>query len=75
MFWNGCPISWRSKLHPFVSTNINHAEYCAGATCAKECSYIRNISSEIGIEVSPATLHYESRSYWYLLKNTSSRSN
>ena len=35
-FFEGCAISWRSKLHTYVTTSSNHSEYCAGAKAARE---------------------------------------
>ena len=35
-FFEGCPISWHTKLHSYVTTSTNHSEYCAAAKCARE---------------------------------------
>ena len=59
-YYDGCPISWSSRLHPYVTTSTNHSEYVAGSQCAKEASYLRNLSSELGLDVCPITLYSDS---------------
>ena len=59
-YWNGCPISWSSRLHPYITSCTNHSEYVAGSQCAKEASYLRNLCSELGLDVCPITLFSDS---------------
>ena len=42
-FLDGCPISWRSKLHTYVTTSTNHSEYCAAAKAAREAKYFEKV--------------------------------
>lgn len=39
-FYHNAPISWFSKLHSYVTTCTNHAEYAALATAAKEAQWL-----------------------------------
>ena len=41
MFFEGCVISWHSKLHTYVTTSSNHSEYCAAAKCARESKFLQ----------------------------------
>jgi hypothetical protein len=38
-FYEGCLLSWFSKLHPMVTTSTNHSEYVASAKCAREAAW------------------------------------
>ena len=39
-FFEGCPISWKSKLHSFVTLSTNNSEYCASAKAAREAKWL-----------------------------------
>ena len=39
-FLFGCPISWNSKLHSYITTSTNHSEYCAAARACKEAKWL-----------------------------------
>lgn len=41
-FFFGCPISWHSKHHSYVTTSTNHSEFCAAAKAAKEAKWLEN---------------------------------
>ena len=47
-FFEGCPVSWHSKLHTYVTTSANHSEYCAAAKAAKEAKWWEKLYTEIG---------------------------
>lgn len=36
VFYEGCLLSWHSKLHTMVTTSTNHSEYVASGKCARE---------------------------------------
>ena len=42
-FYKGCPISWKSKLHTYVTLSTNNSEYCASAKGAREATWIKKI--------------------------------
>ena len=54
-FYEGCAISWHSKLHTYVTTSSNHSEYCAGAKAAREAKMLKMMMTELGFgsDVSP----------------------
>ena len=39
-FYSGCAISWKSKLHSFVTTSTNHSELVAAAMAAREAKFL-----------------------------------
>ena len=47
-FFEGCPISWKSKLHSYITTSTNHSEYCASAKAAREAKMFKKLITEIG---------------------------
>ena len=47
-FYNGCVISWNSKLHSIITTSTNHSEYCAAAKAAKEAKKFSMLATQIG---------------------------
>jgi hypothetical protein len=61
-FVEGCPISWHSKLHSYITTSTNHSEYCAAAKAAREAKYLEKVASEVGFEsiVHPIDLFSDS---------------
>jgi hypothetical protein len=42
-FFEGCPLSWSSKLHTLVTTSTNHSEYCAAAKTGREAKWLEKI--------------------------------
>ena len=63
MFFEGCAISWHSKLHSYVTTSSNHSEYCAAAKCARESKFLQMMMTELGYarSVSPIDLFSDSQ--------------
>ena len=63
MFFEGCVISWHSKLHTYVTTSSNHSEYCAAAKCARESKFLQMLMTEMGHakSVSPIDLFSDSQ--------------
>jgi hypothetical protein len=47
-FYSGCAISWKTKLHSFITTSTNHSELVASAMAAREAKYLWGISAVIG---------------------------
>ena len=47
-FYSGCAISWKTKLHSFITTSTNHSELVASAMAAREAKYLWDLSAEIG---------------------------
>ena len=39
-FYSGCAISWKTKLHSFVTTSTNHSELVAAAMAAREAKFL-----------------------------------
>ena len=47
MFFEGCAISWKSKLHTFITLSTNNSEYVASAKCGREAKFIWNLLCSI----------------------------
>ena len=62
-FLAGCPISWNTKLHTYVTTSTNHSEYCAAAKAAREAVWLQNIALALGLPklVRPINLYSDSK--------------
>ena len=62
-FFEGCAISWNTKLHTVITTSTNHSEYCAAAKAAKEAKLIEKVAIEVGMSryVHPVDLFSDSR--------------
>ena len=62
-FFEGCAISWNSKLHTVITTSTNHSEYCAAAKAVKEAKSIEKVAIEVGMSryVHPIDLFSDSR--------------
>ena len=58
-----CVISWRSKLHTYVTTSTNHSETCAAALASKEAKYFEKLTVELGFSrfVLPIDLFSDSK--------------
>ena len=61
VYWWGCPVNWHSKVLRFITTSTNHSEYCAGATCARECAYQDNLANELNLSITPIDLFSDSQ--------------
>ena len=61
-FWDGVPLSWKSRLHSFVLTSSNHSELVASVAAAKEALSLRKLFFAIGLEavVSPIAMFTDS---------------
>ena len=47
-FYSSCVLSWKTKLHSFVTTSTNHSELVASAMAAREAKYLSGILSVLG---------------------------
>ena len=56
---NGGAISWRSKQQPIVTTSTCHAEYVAACEASRETVWLRELLSEMGLEIGAPTPLYE----------------
>ena len=56
---NGGPVSWKSKKQSSVVLSTAEAEYMALASSAQEAVWMRQLSSEIGIEYTKPVIIYE----------------
>ncbi len=61
-FYEGCPISWKTKLHSYVTLSTNNSEYCASAKAAREAKWLHKIFTALGLKdaVSPIDLFSDS---------------
>ena len=59
-YYNGAPISWASKLHPFVTTATNHAELCASAMAAREARFLGQLFERLGEKPYPIAVYSDS---------------
>ena len=48
-FYEGCLISWHSKLHTYVTTSTNHSEYVASAKAAREACWYTKVFTFLGL--------------------------
>ena len=48
-FYSGCAISWKSKLHSFVTTSTNHSELVAAAMASREAKFLWKLFGAINI--------------------------
>ena len=55
---HGAVISWTSKLQVTVATSVQHAEYMAAGSAAREGVWLRMVLKEFGFDVSDPTLIY-----------------
>jgi hypothetical protein len=57
-FVDGALISWKSKLHTYVTTSTNHSEYVASSKAAREAKWLHKIFTAMGFRasVSPIAL-------------------
>jgi hypothetical protein len=57
--YQGCAVSWRSKLQPIVTLSSTEAEYVALCSAAQEAVYLRRLFKSIGEVQTDAALIYE----------------
>eukprot|EP00953_Heterococcus_sp_UTEX-ZZ885_P007018 4277-Heterococcus_DN1.PRE.1 len=57
--YQGCAVSWRSKLQPIVTLSSTEAEYVALCSAAQEAVYLRRLFESIGEVQSGATVIFE----------------
>ena len=48
-FYSGCALSWKTKLHSFVTTSTNHSELVASAMAAREAKYLWGLLHALGV--------------------------
>ena len=75
-FFEGCAISWHSKLHSYVTTSTNHSEYCAAAKAAAEAKFLEKLFDTIGFgeAVHPIALFSDSQGAIAMTYNPVNRS-
>lgn len=58
----GCVISWKSKLHTYVTVSTNNSEYCASAKAGREAEWLRKIFTALKFDkaVAPIDLFSDS---------------
>ena len=56
---SGSPVSWKSKKQSSVAISAAEAEYMTLASSAQEAVWMRQLSSEIGIEYTKPVIIYE----------------
>ena len=47
-FFSGCALSWKTKLHSYVTTSTNHSELVASAMAAREAKYLCGLFEALG---------------------------
>jgi len=53
-FYEGCVISWSTKLHSYVTTSSNHSEYVCSAKAAREATWLDKIFTALRL---PEAVH------------------
>ena len=48
-FFSGCAISWKAKLHSFVTTSTNHSELVAAAMAGREAKFLWKLFGSMNI--------------------------
>ena len=49
-FYSGCAVSWKTKLHSFVTTSTNHSELVASAMAAREAKFIWSLMGALDLQ-------------------------
>jgi Reverse transcriptase (RNA-dependent DNA polymerase) len=57
--WQGCAVSWRSKVQPLVTLSSTEAEYVALCSAAQEAVYLRRLFDSIGEVQTVPTVVFE----------------
>ena len=66
----GAAVSWSSKKQTSVALSSTEAEYIAGAHTAKEAIWLRQLLSELGLDMSsPTALHIDNQSAIAIARN------
>lgn len=61
-FFNGSPISWKSKLQSTVALSSTEAEYMGLTQASKECLWLQMFLDELGItNIMPTTIHCDNQ--------------
>jgi ribonuclease HI len=68
LFGNGA-ISWSSKLQPTVATSSTEAEYMAAGHAVKQCIWVRELMSELKLDVGRTVIYTDNMSSIALIKN------
>ena len=50
-FYSGCAISWKSKLHTFVTTSTNASELVAAAMASREAKFLWKLFGALNVPV------------------------
>ena len=58
--YEGCAISWATKLHTYVTTSTNHSEYVASSKAAREAKWLHPVLSELRAHEGPIHLFSDS---------------
>ena len=66
----GAAISWTSKKQPVIALSSTEAEYIATAHAAKEAVWLRQLLTELGLNLThPTTLHVDNQSAIAIARN------
>ena len=49
-FLSGCVLSWKSKLHTFVTTSTNHSELVAAAMASREAKFLWKVFGALNLQ-------------------------
>ena len=62
-FFEGCPISWHTKLLSVVTTSTNHSEYSTAAKASREAKWFDNLLTEVGFNqfIRPIDLYSDNK--------------
>ena len=58
--YEGCAISWATKLHTYVTTSTNHSEYVASSKAAREAKWLHPVLSALQAHDGPIPLFSDS---------------
>ena len=58
-FYSGCAISWKSKLHTFITTSTNHSELVAAAMASREAKFLWKFFGALNIPTAQASKNSE----------------
>ena len=62
-FFSGCVLSWKKKLHTYVTTSTNHSELVASAMAAREAKYLWTLFNALGSQSQAHLFSKISRSF------------